>query len=121
MDPKSLENVLEQRRAALRQRVHAGRMWGLTPRKMGPREEWQQLFRANGLVAPAPAVETRSVSAMRSLVARSGFLSWLPDALLTAAGTAEAIRPLMIEGRMCRARSPFIAVATAFCRRRRPN
>ena len=85
-------------RTGLRLADVVGEKWVLTPRKMGPREEWQQLFRANGLVAPAPAVETRSVSAMRSLVARCGFLSWLPDALLTAAGTAQAIRPLMIDG-----------------------
>ncbi|WP_020656839.1 LysR family transcriptional regulator [Massilia niastensis] len=70
--------------------------WVLPPKKLGPREEWQRVFLANGLVPPQPAVETRSVSVMRSLVARCGFLSWLPDALISAAGTAEAIRPLMI-------------------------
>lgn len=35
---------------------------------------------------------------MRSLVARCGFLSWLPDALLSAGGMTEAIQPLMIPG-----------------------
>lgn len=85
-------------RAGLQLADLAGEKWVLTPKKMGPREEWQQLFRAHGLVPPPPAVETRSVSAMRSLVAHCGFLSWLPDALLTSGGTAEVIRPLSIEG-----------------------
>lgn len=71
--------------------------WVLAPKKLGPREEWQRVFLANGMVPPQPAVETRSVSVMRSLVARCGFLSWLPDALISAGGMGEKIRPLMIE------------------------
>lgn len=76
----------------------AGERWVLTPGRMGPREEWQQVFRAGGLEPPQPAVETRSVSAMRSLITRCGFLGWMPDALVSASGTANGIRPLLVEG-----------------------
>jgi DNA-binding transcriptional LysR family regulator len=94
--------------AALGHRLHAKdglrlddvlqEKWVLPPRRMGPREEWQQLFLGKGIVPPSPSVETSSVGAMRSLVSRCGFLSWLPDALLTSEAAANAIRPLMIEG-----------------------
>lgn len=72
--------------------------WVLAPKKMGPREEWQQVFLASGVEPPQASVETRSVAVMRSLVARCGFLGWLPDALLSAGGMADVIKPLTLAG-----------------------
>ena len=70
--------------------------WVMAPKKMGPREEWDQLFLRHGVMPPVPAVETLSVDAMRTLVSCCGFLSWLPDALLIKEGT-RTIHPLRIE------------------------
>lgn len=63
----------------------AGGRWVLPPRRMGPREEWHQLFWDHGLPAPEVAVEARSINAIRALVAGSGFLSWMPRLLLGGA------------------------------------
>ena len=73
-----------RRRAPLALGDLAGERWVLPPRGMAPREEWQQVFRAQGLAAPAVTVEARSVNAMRALVSRCGFLSWMPRLLLGA-------------------------------------
>lgn len=62
----------------------AGARWVLPPRRLGPREEWQQLFWDHGLEAPPVAVEARSINAIRALVAGCGFLSWMPRLLLDA-------------------------------------
>ncbi|MDM0110396.1 LysR family transcriptional regulator [Variovorax sp. J22R24] len=72
----------------------AGAKWVLPPRKMGPREEWHQMFLKNGYPPPEVAVETRSVGAIRSLVRRAGFLSWLPDLLLVDQGGEDSIEAL---------------------------
>jgi DNA-binding transcriptional LysR family regulator len=72
--------------------------WVMPSKKMGPREEWNNLFLSRGLVPPPVSVETRSVDAMRSLVARSGFLSWLPNLLLAYQGTNELIKVLPVTG-----------------------
>jgi len=76
----------------------AGARWVLPPRKMGPREEWHQVFLKNGCTPPPVSVETRSVGAMRTLVARAGFLSWMPNLLLGYQGTNESIRVLPVVG-----------------------
>lgn len=72
--------------------------WVLPSRKMGPREEWQQVFLSNGLIPPPVAVETRSVDAMRALVTRSGFLSWMPHLLIDTQGLKNLITPLPVHG-----------------------
>jgi DNA-binding transcriptional LysR family regulator len=74
-----------------------GAKWVLPPRKMGPREEWHQMFLRNGFQPPEVAVETRSVGAIRSLVRRAGFLSWLPDLLLAYQGSEASIQALNVE------------------------
>ncbi len=58
--------------------------WTMPPRKMGPREEWEQMFRAQGVPVPPVAVEARSINAMRSLIVQCGFLSWMPRLLFGA-------------------------------------
>ncbi|WP_322470440.1 LysR family transcriptional regulator [Hydrogenophaga sp. SNF1] len=77
----------------------AGQRWVLVPRKMGPREEWQQLFWSQRMAPPPVAVEARSTSAIRALVARCGFLSWMPRVLLgECQGPSRAIEVLPVEG-----------------------
>lgn len=85
-------------RPALEFKDLAGARWVLPPRKMGPREEWHQVFLKNGCTPPPVSVETRSVGAMRTLVARAGFLSWMPNLLLAYQGTNDSIRVLPVAG-----------------------
>ncbi|MDA7416282.1 LysR family transcriptional regulator [Xenophilus arseniciresistens] len=59
-----------------------GQRWALPPRHTGPREEWHQTFWTQGLATPPVAVETASINAIRTLVQRCGFLSWMPRLLL---------------------------------------
>jgi DNA-binding transcriptional LysR family regulator len=72
--------------------------WVMPSKKMGPREEWNTVFLHQGLVPPTVTVETRSVGAMRSLVARCGFLSWMPNLLLAYQGSNELISVLPVTG-----------------------
>jgi DNA-binding transcriptional LysR family regulator len=66
---------------------------------MGPREEWLQWFRDSGLSPPPVAVETRSVDAMRALIARSGFLGWMPRLLIEPLASDDMlIAQLPVEG-----------------------
>lgn len=86
-------------RQGLRLSDLAGQRWALSPRKMGPREEWLQLFLSHGLQPPAVAVEVRSINAIRAMVARCGFLSWMPRLLLGVhQGLPKAIDVLHVEG-----------------------
>jgi DNA-binding transcriptional LysR family regulator len=61
----------------------AGERWVLPPKTTLPMVEFESRFKAAGLERPIAAVETRSISSTRALVALSGFLSWQPRALLT--------------------------------------
>jgi DNA-binding transcriptional LysR family regulator len=53
--------------------------WTTTPPGSGPYEQMQQAFRAQGLPMPEIAVETRSITVIKSLIMHSGFLSWMPE------------------------------------------
>ncbi|WP_119154075.1 LysR family transcriptional regulator [Caldimonas tepidiphila] len=76
-----------------------GQRWALPPRRMGPREEWHQLFLAQGLVPPPVAAEARSINALRALVAGGGFLGWMPRLLLgEQQGLRGTIDVLPVEG-----------------------
>jgi DNA-binding transcriptional LysR family regulator len=88
-----------RKKALLQQSDLLGEKWVMPPRKLGPREEWQQWFLESELAAPAVAVETRSVDAMRALVARSGFLCWMPRLLIQSPSVSDSlIAPLPVEG-----------------------
>ncbi|VWC28354.1 LysR family transcriptional regulator [Burkholderia diffusa] len=52
------------------------RPW-VPPRGTVPSEHMQQVFAGHGLGLPNIVVETRSITVLKSLVARSGFLSWM--------------------------------------------
>jgi DNA-binding transcriptional LysR family regulator len=53
--------------------------WAIPPRGTAPFEHMQQVFVADGLGLPNVVVETRSITVLKSLVARSGFLSWMDE------------------------------------------
>jgi len=85
--------------------------WAVPPRGTGPYEHMRQIFEAAGLGLPNIVVETRSVTALKSLVARSGFLSWMAEPMIDAERRAGVIEPLPIPGLVAR------RTLTAFRRR----
>ncbi|MEV8472128.1 LysR family transcriptional regulator [Ralstonia sp. UNC404CL21Col] len=85
--------------------------WAVPPRGTGPYEHMRQVFEAAGLGLPNIVVETRSVTALKSLVARSGFLSWMAEPMIDAERRAGVIEPLPIPGLAAR------RTLTAFRRR----
>ena len=85
--------------------------WAIPPRGTGPYEHMRQVFEAAGLGLPNIVVETRSVTALKSLVARSGFLSWMAEPMIDAERRAGVIEPLPIPGLVAR------RTLTAFRRR----
>ncbi len=72
--------------------------WAIPPRGTGPFEHMRQVFEARGLRMPEIAVETRSITALKSLVSRSGFLSWMAEPMIDAERKAGVIEPLRIPG-----------------------
>jgi DNA-binding transcriptional LysR family regulator len=56
--------------------------WVMPPTSTVPRQEFEQRFRKAGLEPPVVTVETRSVSAIRALVALTDMISWQPRAVL---------------------------------------
>lgn len=56
--------------------------WVMPPLSTVPRQEFEQRFRKAGLEPPVVTVETRSVSAIRALVALTDMISWQPRAVL---------------------------------------
>lgn len=59
-----------------------GERWALVPRGTQPREQLRHLFTTQGLVPPAATVESGSIALLRRLVARGGFLGWMPRPLI---------------------------------------
>ena len=53
--------------------------WALTPKGTGPYAHMKETFEANGVAFPEIAVQTRSVTVLKSLVARCGFVSWMAE------------------------------------------
>ncbi|WP_343618907.1 LysR substrate-binding domain-containing protein [Ralstonia sp.] len=104
------EHPLRQR-AALTLADTLGAPWAVPPRGTGPYEHMRQVFEAAGLGLPNIVVETRSVTALKSLVARSGFLSWMAEPMIDAERRAGVIEPLPIPGLVAR------RTLTAFRRR----
>jgi DNA-binding transcriptional LysR family regulator len=72
--------------------------WAITPRGTAPYEHLQQVFRAHGLGLPNIVVETRSIIVLKSLVAHSGFLGWMPESIYDAERRAHLVDALNIPG-----------------------
>jgi DNA-binding transcriptional LysR family regulator len=72
--------------------------WAITPKSTAPYEDLQQVFRAHGLGQPNIVVETRSIIVLKSLIARSGFLGWMPESIYDAERRARLVDALNIPG-----------------------
>ncbi len=85
--------------------------WALPPRGTAPHDDIRRLFVSLGLEVPEVVVETRSVTVLKSLVTRAGFLSWLAEPMYDAERRAGLIDALPIAGAVATRR------LTAFHRR----
>ncbi len=87
-----------RRKKDLRLSDTAGAQWAIPPRGTGPYEHMREVFESHGLGLPGIAVETRSITVLKSLVARSGFLSWMAEPMYVAERKAGVIDTLDIPG-----------------------
>jgi DNA-binding transcriptional LysR family regulator len=85
--------------------------WATPPRGTGPFEHMQQVFQSHGLGLPNVVVETRSITVLKSLITRAGFLSWMAEPIYDAERTAQLIDKLPIP------RVVAVRTLTAFRRR----
>lgn len=72
--------------------------WAILPKGTGPFEHMKQMFVRAGLPMPNVVVETRSVTALKSLIGRSGFLGWMPEPMYDAEQKAGLIDMLPMRG-----------------------
>ncbi|TDF62168.1 LysR family transcriptional regulator [Cupriavidus sp. L7L] len=72
--------------------------WVMPPRGTAPFEELLRLFARHELAPPEIVAETRSIIALKSLVARAGFLSWIAEPMYQAEQKAGLIHTLPIPG-----------------------
>ncbi|WP_158939105.1 LysR family transcriptional regulator [Burkholderia sp. S171] len=85
--------------------------WCVPPRGTGPFEHMQRVFAEHGLPMPEIAVETRSITVLKSLVTRAGFLSWMASPMYDTESAAGVFDTLPIPGLIAR------RTLTAFRRR----
>lgn len=85
--------------------------WALPPRGTAPFDQVRTTFDSHGLPLPDIAVETRSVTTLKSLVAHAGFLSWMPEPMFDAEQRAGTIDVLPVRAALAR------RMLTAFRRR----
>lgn len=69
--------------------------WIMPPEDTGPRRFFDAVFRQQGL-QPDIAVETRSLEAMKSLIAHTDLLGWLPEPLFELERSMGCILPLSV-------------------------
>lgn len=72
--------------------------WATPPRGTAPFEHMQQAFVVHGLGLPNVVVETRSITVLKSLVARSGFLSWMAEPMYATESKAGVFDTLELPG-----------------------
>jgi DNA-binding transcriptional LysR family regulator len=72
--------------------------WAIPPRGTAPFEHMEQAFAAQGLGLPNVVVQTRSITALKSLVARSGFLSWMASTMYLTESRASVFDTLDLPG-----------------------
>ena len=85
--------------------------WCVPPRGTGPFEHMLRVFAEHGLPMPEIAVETRSITVLKSLVTRAGFLSWMAAPMYDTESAAGVFDTLPIPGLVAR------RTLTAFRRR----
>jgi len=96
----AIDHPLRSRKPPLRLADTMDAPWAMLPRGTGPYEHMRQVFAAHGLGVPNVVVETRSITVLKSLVAHSGFLSWMADSIYDAERRAELVDALDIPGAM---------------------
>lgn len=72
--------------------------WAIPPRGTAPFEHMRQAFTEQGLGLPNVVVETRSITVLKSLVARSGFLSWMAEPMYVTESKAGVFDTLELPG-----------------------
>ena len=72
--------------------------WAIPPKGTAPYEHMRQQFASHGLGVPNVVVETRSITVLKCLVARSEFLSWMATPMYDAERQAGVIDTLEIPG-----------------------
>jgi DNA-binding transcriptional LysR family regulator len=87
-----------QRKAQVRAADLANERWVMPPRDTEPRRRFDAMLAEAGVASANVAIETRSVSAVKALIAGSSLLSWLPRPLFVAEERAQTIRALAVEG-----------------------
>jgi DNA-binding transcriptional LysR family regulator len=70
--------------------------WVMPPLEAEPRRQFNALVARLGLGAPRVAVETRSPSVIKAMVARTSYLGWLPEPLFASEAAAGLIKPLHV-------------------------
>jgi len=72
--------------------------WTIPPRGTAPFDHVRETFAAHGLRMPDIAVETRSITTLKSLVGSSGFLSWMASTMYTTERKAGVFDTLELPG-----------------------
>lgn len=75
----------------------AGMQWVMPPEDAAPRRLFHAVIEELGVPPPVIRVETRSPAAIKSLVAGTQFLGWLPEPLFAAEQAAGLIAPLAVK------------------------
>jgi len=92
----SATNPLQQRRELSMQDV-ADIPWVMPSAEAEPRRQFNALVARLGVASPRIAVETRSPSVIKAMVAKTNFLGWLPEPLFAAEQAAGLIKPLPVK------------------------
>jgi DNA-binding transcriptional LysR family regulator len=96
--------VVASRRHPLRKRPRLtladtlNERWAVMPKGTEPYEHMKRILKRQGLPMPNIVVETRSVTSLKSLISRSGFLGWMPEPMFDADLRAGMIDSLHIPG-----------------------
>jgi len=72
--------------------------WCFVPKSTEPHKRLISLFEKKGLTPPAMAVTSASIPLLKSLVAHSGFISWLTAPMYAAELTAGMLHELSVDG-----------------------
>jgi DNA-binding transcriptional LysR family regulator len=92
----SASNPLQQRNGLSMQDV-VDTPWVMPPPEAEPRRQFNALIARLGVAMPRVAVETRSPSVIKAMVAKTNFLAWLPEPLFAAEQAAGLIKPLLVK------------------------
>ena len=72
--------------------------WAIPPRGTAPFMHMEQAFAEHGLGLPNVVVETRSITVLKSLVSRSGFLSWMAEPMYVTESKSGVFDTLLLPG-----------------------